>query len=234
MVERDLTGTGIDADDGATCDPVLILNGCAQGHDVDVRDLNGRPVGDIPFDCGCDPLHRGRLTDGSRGHAIDVLSRALDDTEHSVGKSSGARDGLIGASHQCGNTVGKGCGARDDFFFASDDCSQTISDGCHTRGSLIDPIDERLATLAFVDNLQADRGGVTQSVSRAGEHVAVSIEEFDHRVERGARIVDVDPDFAAAVAGEAINVRVGAVVVADRAVNLKAEAAVIVATHFLS
>ena len=83
----------------------------------------------------------------------------------------------------------------------------------------------------------APRGGVERrvglAVDRSGEHRARCVEQFDHRVEAGARFVDVDPGLGAGIPEERVDVDVRSVVVGDPAVHLEAEPPVLVAALLL-
>ncbi len=75
---------------------------------------------------------------------------------------------------------------------------------------------------------------VALGVGRTGQHVAIGVEQLHHRVERRARLVELDPDHAAGVAQEAVDVDVGRGVERDMAMHLEAEAAVVVTALLLS
>jgi hypothetical protein len=80
---------------------------------------------------------------------------------------------------------------------------------------------------------QAAKRRVGLAVGRPCQHVAVGVEQFQHRVERRTCLVEIDPDLAAGVAHEAVDVDVGRGVKRNVAVHLKAEPAVVVAALFL-
>ena len=67
------------------------------------------------------------------------------------------------------------------------------------------------------------------AVGRPCEHVSGGVQQFHHGVERTACLVDVDPDFAAGVAREAIDVDIRRRIQRDVAMHLKAQPTVVVA-----
>ena len=70
-------------------------------------------------------------------------------------------------------------------------------------------------------------------IGRAGDHLARGVEQLDHGVEAGGRLVEVDPDLGAAGPSEAVDVHVGRGVGRDEAVHLEAQPAVLVAALLL-
>ena len=90
--------------------------------------------------------------------------------------------------------------------------------------------------LVHVERDAESRGGkrrVYLAVDRPCQHVPVGVEQFHHGVERGTRLVEVDPDLAAGVAHEAVDVHVGRGIVGDVTMHLEAEPAVVVAALLL-
>ena len=79
------------------------------------------------------------------------------------------------------------------------------------------------------DHVAGHRAGVGLAVGRAGQHRARGVEQFDHRVERAGRLVEIKPHLRSGVAGEAVDVDVGRIIGGDRAADGKAVAPVVVA-----
>ena len=73
------------------------------------------------------------------------------------------------------------------------------------------------------------QGRIGLAVERPRQHRARGIEQFDHRVERRRGLVDVEPDLAARIAVEAVDVHVRAVIGRHVAVDLETEPTVVVA-----
>ena len=78
-------------------------------------------------------------------------------------------------------------------------------------------------------DLAGHRAGVGLAVGRTGQHRARGVEQFEHRVEGGRRLVEIKPHLRSGVAGEAVDVDVGRIVGGDRAADGKAVAPVVVA-----
>ena len=233
-VERERTGARVDADHDSAKHAVLVEHLDAIGDNGDVVDLHGGSVGDIASDGGGNPDRVCASPHDNGGDTIDVLRDANDLAVNTIRNSGCAGDRFVGSGHERGNAGRLSNGAGDGLLFALHNSGQAVDDRSNAGGSLIDTVYDGLAADALTNDFERDRRGVAQRVGRPGQHVAIGIEQLDHRVESGGGVVDVDPDLAAGVAGEAIHVGVGGVVVADRAMHLKAEAAVVVATHLLS
>ena len=90
--------------------------------------------------------------------------------------------------------------------------------------------------LGEVEANAAGRAGKLEiglAIGRTGEHGASGIEQFDHAVEGGARLVEIDPDFGSAVADETVDVDILRRVVGNPAMHLEPEPPVVVAALFL-
>ena len=90
-------------------------------------------------------------------------------------------------------------------------------------------VGERGASNGVSDDLAGHRAGVGLAVGRAGQDGARGVEQFEHRVEGGGGLVDVEPHLRPGVGAEAEDVDVGRIVGGDRATNDKAVAPIVVA-----
>lgn len=155
-----------------------------------------------------------------------------DDGRRDPASCSGNTGHIFGlAGDQRRDAAGGSCDPGHIFGRADNDGGNTCRGGRHAIERPLGARHHRRAA-DLGPHLRIRRGhdaDVVERVGRTGEHVAVGVDQLDHRVEARARLVDVDPDLAAGVARETVDVHVGRVVEGDRAVHLEAEAAILVA-----